>query len=166
MDVVFNWLVNLFGGLSSLIQFSIWLVCFSVFIISLIVKKTKTKTLENEIEQIDKNKKNQEEEELNMAKLFFLCDRCGEKVNAEDGVKFAYHNKSYDFCKTCGKIIRDKIDEKSKAEINYLNAETIYNNAKTKLENIDKECEALLAQSGTANENASTENDIKKRLGI
>ena len=157
---------NVFGNVANMVQFVIWCVAFIIFLISLCIKKKKTKIVDEEMKEISVNKENQKKEEENMAKMFFLCDKCGTTVNAENGVKLTYKGVRYDFCENCGRIIRGKIDEKSKAEINFVNAENIYNNAKSKLESINKDVDKILNQEENKEENKNTTDDIKTKLGI
>lgn len=158
-----------------LTQLVMWFFAFVFAIVSIIksiVKSVKAKKqLKETIQELDENKKNQEEKEKEMAKFYFLCDKCGNQTSAENGKKLTFNGKMYDLCPNCDTIVRTKINNVSQAKRDFENAQIVYNNQKTKLNELQKDLETCINKTSDdvkikEVDNKANSNDIRNVLGI
>ncbi len=173
MNELVNFLGIDFETVFYVMQIFGWLFAFVVALVSLIKtiikSKKKKKELKNTVEEMEENKKNQMEEEKEMAKFYFLCDKCGKQVSAENGRKLTIYNKAFDLCEECDKTIRVKINNVANAKREVENAQLVYNAKKAKLEELQKSLENDIATQTTSSvveEKKSETIDIKNALGI
>ena len=173
MERIVNFLDVDFETVFYVMQIFGWIFAFIVALVSLIKtvikSKKKKKELKDTVEKMEENKNNQMEEEKKMAKFYFLCDKCGKQVNAENGKKLTIYNKAFDLCEECNKTVREKINNVANAKREFENAQLVYNTKKAKFEELQKSLEddvKTQTSESVVEEKKFETIDIKNALGI